>query len=468
MRDRAESPVAPTDVLYVDSDADFAQLVERSLTRLDPTVSVTHVESAAAAFAAVAGDDHVTDTDGRPRTDDPAVDCVVSAYTLRQTDAVGFLEEFRRTYANLPFVLFTGAGSEAVASDAIAAGVSAYVPVRAGENNFELLAQRIWTVTQGYRAKRRAEATAAELRRVYQRTAESIVAVDPNCRVVFGNDSFRTRNGLVGESVEGRSLWDVVPAFAGTAVETLTRRVLTDGDSRAGTAQLPDRTLSVRVFPDEDDVVVYASDVTDRERTAVRHDCLATVADGVGTPALVADPSGQVVFANDPARRRLGVDTRPDGGGPSLAAVVADPDTDRVRSALQTVIGRARRDGGLPAVRATDRTNEETTRVVDRVGVPSAETVADLRVEPTTVDGELHALVVVTRTDTETTAASTVEESSAGQRPANWWLADSESTAGGESAESGDTEDRSADGHSESDGPGSDDPESDDSRSDSE
>lgn len=428
MRDRAESPVAPTEVLYVDSDADFAQLVERSLTRLDPTVSVTHVESAAAAFAAVAGGDHTeAGTTDRPTTDDPAVDCVVSAYTLTRTDAVSFLEEFRRLYADLPFVLFTGAGSEAVASDAIAAGVSAYVPVRAGENNFELLAQRIWTVTQGYRAKRRAAATESELRRAYQRTAESVIAVDENCRVVFGNDSFRTRNGLVGEPIEGRSLWDVVPTFAETAVETLTRQVLADGESRAGTAQLPERTLSVRVFPDEGDAVVYASDVTDRERTAVRHDCLATIADGVGTPALVVDSTGQVVFANDPARRRLGVDARSGAGGPSLTAVVADPDADRVRSALQTVIGHARRDGGLPAVRETERAGEETTRVVDRVGVPTTETVADLRVEPTTVDGELHALVVVAGTGGETDVAPPTENPApVGLAPTNWRVSRSE------------------------------------------
>ena len=449
MRNRAESPVAPTEVLYVDSDADFARLVERSLTRLDPTISVTHVESAAAAFAAVAGGDHTgdhptTNTDDhsgagvgdRPTSDDPAVDCVVSAYTLTRTDAVSFLEEFRRLYADLPFVLFTGAGSEAVASDAIAAGVSAYVPVRAGENNFELLAQRIWTVTRGYRAKRRADATESELQRAYRRTAESVVAVDENCRVVFGNDSFRARNGLVGDPIEGQSLWAVVPAFAETAVETLTRRVLADGDSRAGTADLPERTLSVRVFPDEGDVVVYASDVTDRERTAVRHDCLATVADGVGTPALVVDPTERVVFANDSARRRLGVDTRSGGGGPSLTAVVADPDADRVRSALQTVIGDARRDGGLSAVHEAGRAAEATTRVVDRVGVPTTETVADLRVEPTTVDGELHALVVVTGTggDTDRDAAPSGESPTpAGLAPADWRVSRSELATGDES-----------------------------------
>ena len=404
MRDRAESPVAPTEVLYVDSDGDFAQLVERSLTRLDPTVSVTHVDSAVAAFAAVAGEDPAAvSLDGdHPTTDEPAVDCVVSAYALRETDAVSFLESFRRSYPDLPFVLFTGAGSESVASDAIAAGVSAYVPVRAGENNFELLAQRIWTVTQGYRAKRRAEATAAELRRAYHRTGEAVVAVDAESAVVFGNERFLSAYGVDGDEIAGASLWQVVPAFAGTELEAATRRVLTTREPESTTVETDRRTLSVRVFPDEDGgAVVYAENVTDYERAVARHDCLAAVADGVGTPALVVDDDATVVFANDPACRRLGVSASPGReNGPALATVVAEPDADRVVSAVQTVVGRTRRDGGAAVgdyTTVSDGTGD-TTRVVEAVGVPGTETVADVRVEPATVDDEPHALVVVVGT----------------------------------------------------------------------
>ena len=402
MRDRAESPVAPTEVLYVDSDADFAQLVERSLTRLDPTVSVTHVDSAAAAFAVIAGEDPsgATLDEDHPTTTEPTVDCVVSAYALRDADAVSFLESFRRPYPDLPFVLFTGAGSESVASNAIAAGVSAYVPVRAGENNFELLAQRIWTVTQGYRAKRRAEATAAELRRAYHRTGEAVVAVNCDSTVLFGNETFLSEYDLDGDEVAGESLWQVVPAFAGTAVESATRRVVDSREPETVEVETDERVLSVRVFPDDDGgAIVYADDVTERERAVVRNDCRAAVANGVGTPALVVEETSTILFANDPARRHLGVSPRPESGdGPALATVVAEPDADRVDSAVQTVLGRARRDGGVTTADGSvtvSGTVGETTRVVEAVGLPSAETVADVRVEPVTVADEPHALVVV-------------------------------------------------------------------------
>jgi PAS domain-containing protein len=448
MRDRAESPVAPTDVLYVDSDADFAQLVERSLTRLDPTVSVQHVESASAAFDVVEPDDPTAGSTGEtdapveaasgtvetnPERDVTAgsgdgpeeaatVDCVVSAYALRDTDAVSFLEQFRKRYHDLPFVLFTGAGSETVAADAIAAGVSAYVPVRAGENNFELLAQRIWTVTQGYRAKRRAEATAAELRRAYQRTKEAVAALDHSGQIIFVNDTFADRYDLDRTAIAGESLWRVVPAFASTEIEAACRSVTADRDPRTVETDVGDSRVRARVYPDEDGgVIVYADDVTEYRRAVARHDSLAAVADGVGTPALVVDADAQVVFANDPATRRLGVEALPDGPvGPNIASVVAEPDADRVTSTIQTVIGRARQDGGFRAVsaRPSDTSPEEMltehtqpasqsvtdeangpARVVEAVGVPGTETTADLRLGPVTVDDEAHALVVVVETD---------------------------------------------------------------------
>ena len=49
---------------------------------------------------------------------------------MPEMNGIEFLETVRGTYPELPFILFTGKGSEQVASDAIAAGVGALaVPV---------------------------------------------------------------------------------------------------------------------------------------------------------------------------------------------------------------------------------------------------------------------------------------------------------------------------------------------------
>jgi PAS domain S-box-containing protein len=56
-----------------------------------------------------------------------AVDCIVSDHDLPTLDGVAFLATVRAQDPTLPFVLFTDAGSEAVASRAISAGVTDYL-----------------------------------------------------------------------------------------------------------------------------------------------------------------------------------------------------------------------------------------------------------------------------------------------------------------------------------------------------
>ena len=65
----------------------------------------------------------------RTLVEDGDVDCLVTAYELNQTDGVSMTEELRRDRHELPIVLSTPAGSEQVASAAVAAGVSGYVPI---------------------------------------------------------------------------------------------------------------------------------------------------------------------------------------------------------------------------------------------------------------------------------------------------------------------------------------------------
>jgi len=59
---------------------------------------------------------------------DRAADIVVSEYELRDGDGLELLRRVRSGHDHLPFVLYTAHGDESVASDAIEAGVSAYIP----------------------------------------------------------------------------------------------------------------------------------------------------------------------------------------------------------------------------------------------------------------------------------------------------------------------------------------------------
>jgi CheY-like chemotaxis protein len=72
-------------------------------------------------------------------------------------DGIEFLQAVREAYPDLPFVLFTGKGSEAVASDAISAGVTDYLQKQSGTEQYELLVNRIRNAVQARREAERAD-----------------------------------------------------------------------------------------------------------------------------------------------------------------------------------------------------------------------------------------------------------------------------------------------------------------------
>ncbi|RLM88940.1 response regulator [Halobellus sp. Atlit-38R] len=85
------------------------------------------------------------------------VDCIVSEYDLPGCDGIEFLDAVRETDPDLPFVLFTSNGSETVASEAVAAGVTEYLPKTGTERQYEVLGDRIERDVAAYRAQDRRE-----------------------------------------------------------------------------------------------------------------------------------------------------------------------------------------------------------------------------------------------------------------------------------------------------------------------
>lgn len=102
-------------VLYVDDDEAMRSAVAEALSAggLSPALAA----DASAALDAL----------------DDGVDCVVADAHLPDRDALDLLSAVRERYPIVPFVVYTGSGSEQLASDAFAAGVSDYVPHAAAD-----------------------------------------------------------------------------------------------------------------------------------------------------------------------------------------------------------------------------------------------------------------------------------------------------------------------------------------------
>jgi DNA-binding NarL/FixJ family response regulator/two-component sensor histidine kinase len=114
----------------VDDDEMFLDLSEQMLRRQDTPFEVE------TAVGAEAGLEYLHEQSG-------GVDCVVCDYEMPKKSGIDVLREVRSTHPELPFILFTGKGSEEVASEAISEGVSDYVEKGAGRDRFAVLANRI-------------------------------------------------------------------------------------------------------------------------------------------------------------------------------------------------------------------------------------------------------------------------------------------------------------------------------------
>lgn len=142
---------------------------------------------------------------GLRRLRDPAIDvsCIVSDYEMPSSDGLQFLERVRTDHPDLPFVLFTGTGSEQITSEAItseatSAGVTEYLQ-KGGIDAYELLANRIENVVAKYRAEQ-------EVKRVYEApeaAREPIGLLDEEGRFTYLNDAYADLYGYEREELRG-------------------------------------------------------------------------------------------------------------------------------------------------------------------------------------------------------------------------------------------------------------------------
>ncbi|GAB7008119.1 hypothetical protein JCM31271_00620 [Halorubrum trueperi] len=79
--------------------------------------------------------------------------CIVSDYDMPGQSGLEFLTTLRETHPRLPFILYTGKGSEDVASDAISAGVTDYLQKETGSGQYAILANRIKNAVASYNAQ---------------------------------------------------------------------------------------------------------------------------------------------------------------------------------------------------------------------------------------------------------------------------------------------------------------------------
>jgi len=171
-------------LLHVDDDPSILSLTEAFLDReLDCAVTTVTETSVEAALDRLAADE---------------VDCIVSDYDMPEMDGLAFFEALRDREVDAPFVLYTGKGSEEIASQALNAGVTGYFQ-KGGPEQLRRLANRVRQAIEESRTRTVADRYST----VMEALGYPIYVVDETGHFEFVNEPFAELTGYDVSTIVG-------------------------------------------------------------------------------------------------------------------------------------------------------------------------------------------------------------------------------------------------------------------------
>lgn len=181
-------PSGPIEVLHVDDNMEFGEMVSTFLPREDDRLSV-----------------HSTTNpeDGLEILADRDIDCIVSDYHMPGYDVIEFLEQLQDDNPHIPYILFTGKGSEKVASEAISAGVTDYLLKEGGTDQYAILANRIINAVSTFQAEQELEQTREYFRTILDEASDYVMIVGEDGQVNYISPAVERVMGYTPAEMEG-------------------------------------------------------------------------------------------------------------------------------------------------------------------------------------------------------------------------------------------------------------------------
>ncbi len=322
-------------ILLVD-DPDFADLAATSLEREDDRFAVETTTDAGGAI------DRLTES---------AVDCIVSDYDLPGRNGIEFLEAVRSDRPDLPFILFTGKGSEKIASDAISAGITDYLQKESSADQYTALASRIDDAVEQHHARRAVRTAEQKLSQLSEHTDDVFFMFDADwTELLFVNSAYeevwggsitalRENPQSFLERIHHRDREQVRRSMDrvsnGNADEIEYRILRPDGERRWIRAE------TRPVFDDADTVsriVGFARDITDRKRRERElkraREEYEELINGMNDTAWVIDTDSTFLAVNDAAVETMGY-SREELLSMTPHAIDGDLDDDKITELVQ-------------------------------------------------------------------------------------------------------------------------------------
>ncbi len=284
------------EVLVVGSAPWLDDFAEQLTTQAGATVRT--VETAAKALAAV---------------ENSAVDCVVTELDLGEETGVDLVEGVRDADATVPTILATDDGNEAIASDAVRAGVTDYVVVEGADaEGCEELLDRTEAAVRSVRRTVTRRERARQFDAVFHDSQTATWVLDPDGTLARVNRVAREIVEEDADALVGETFW-TLPWWSSAATERDVRQLVEnarEGQFASAVVTEPagptDRVVELSVRPVENErgdlasIVVEGLDVTEQvslERDLRRSEELHRVTlNNMTDTVLITDESGEYTY----------------------------------------------------------------------------------------------------------------------------------------------------------------------------
>ncbi|MCX6649780.1 MAG: PAS domain S-box protein [Candidatus Bathyarchaeota archaeon] len=169
-------------VLHLDDDETSLQISKEIIEQFDPTLEIINVGNV---------------TEALNKLNEEEVDLIISDYDMPDTNGIKFAAIIKSKY-NIPFILYTGRGSETIAEMAYAAKIDDYLHKENEPAHFQVLANRIRSAVEKKRSEIALIQSEKRLRLILDSSPEG-VTVNILGKLVYANKHFAD---MIGNTVE--------------------------------------------------------------------------------------------------------------------------------------------------------------------------------------------------------------------------------------------------------------------------
>ena len=172
-------PVNSMRVLHIDDNPDYMAITKMYLESFDPEMEVVS---------------SLSPVDSLPLIENMEFDCVLCDYLMPEMDGIELCRRVRRR-SDVPFIIYTGHGSEEVASIAFDAGVDDYIRKEPRQSHYQVLAKRVRQAVEKHWVE-------GLYRNVLENCRDGVVIIE-GTRIVYANQAMAD---FVGVSSPGELL----------------------------------------------------------------------------------------------------------------------------------------------------------------------------------------------------------------------------------------------------------------------